>query len=137
MPAACVFDASAMLALIFRERGHAALEAIVARRRVHMSSVNVAETLHVAQRRGHRRSRDQLYDDLVALGIRIEPVGPEEALEIAYLLERAVALPPPARTLSLGDAACLALATRLGIPAVASDAAWEVLDERLEVLPFR
>jgi ribonuclease VapC len=39
--------------------------------------------------------------------------------------------------LSLGDRACLALAQRLGVPALTADRAWTELELAIEVIPIR
>lgn len=62
---------------------------------------------------------------------------------MAYLIGKSDDLyskEPRLGRLSLGDAACLAVARRLGLPALASDATWEVLggpSDSVRVLPFR
>ena len=76
---------------------------------------------------------------------RVVTVGPlieEDGEEIAYLLERsdvmAVKGGNSRGSLSLGDAACLAVARRMDVVAVVSDGTWEILEvPGLKVRPFR
>ena len=60
------------------------------------------------------------------------PFGPEDVLRVA-------ALRPLTKTqgLSLGDRVCLALAQRLGLPALTTDSAWNNLDAGVEVRVVR
>jgi PIN domain nuclease of toxin-antitoxin system len=76
-----------------------------------------------------RRLRDQgLLDDL----LRVEPLDTEDALKIAQLrpATRGVGL-------SLADRACLALASRFGLPALTTDRAWLGLEVGVEVVVVR
>jgi ribonuclease VapC len=122
-----VLDASALLAFMFRERGHARVAELI--EQCCMSTVNEAEVLGRFARDGH----DPGAVSAALRTTRIEWVdfGEEHA-------KRAAALVPSTRALglSLGDRACLALALERGLDAVTADAAWAQLDlgVRIEVL---
>ncbi len=134
-----VLDASAILAVLFRERGSETVLKVIEAGAV-TTPTGLAEALTVAQRLGHRRSRSDLVDDLTELGLDVEPLLAQDAAEMAHLLITASVASqsqPKLGSLSLGDAACLSVATRLGLPVVVSDGTWEALDLRVKVLPFR
>jgi ribonuclease VapC len=134
-----VLDASAILAVLFKERGHEAVLKVIRAGAV-TTPTGLAESLTVARRKGHRRTRDQLIDDVSELGVEVIALVPEDAREMAHLLERSDAIASRGTQLgrlSLGDAACLAVAHRLDLPAIVSDTTWEILDAAIRVLPFR
>ncbi len=138
MPVA-VLDASALVALIFKEKGHEAVGKVLAAGAV-TTPTGLAEALDIARRHNHGRTAEQLADDLGELGLEMEPLDLEDGLEMARLLALAAAKKeqqPNIGGLSLGDAACLAVAARLDLPAVFSDGTWEVLDLPVKILPFR
>lgn len=120
-----VLDASAFLAYLRDEPGAEAVADAVAGGAA-ISTVNLAEVLSRAADRGadprrlaHRLTERGLLDGAIA----VEPLTTADAVEIARLR-------PLTRDhgLSLGDRACLALATRLQAPAVTADTAWSDLD---------
>lgn len=134
-----VLDASALVALVRQEKGHEVVLRLVRAGAV-TTPANLAEALTILRQRGYRGSVDDIVDDLGALGLEVEPMLMEDGVEMARMLEAAraaTAKQPNIGGLSLGDAACLAVAKRLGVPAVASDGTWEVLDLGVRVLPFR
>ncbi len=134
-----VLDASAIVAVLFRERGCDVVVKVI-RAGATTTPTGLAEALTVARRKGHRRTRDELLEDLALLGIEVTPIVEQDAAEMAYLLDRSDELrarDPRLGQLSLGDAACLAVARRLGLPALVSDGTWEVLGGSAKVLPFR
>lgn len=145
MPGArAVLDASAIVALVLGERGAATVGRVVAAGVATTTPTGMAEALITCHRKGYGAARSELFDDLGQLGLGVEPLIPDDAPEIAFLLERSDALAPagPPGTavgrLSLGDAVCLAVASRLGVPAVVSDGTWEILGvPGLQILPFR
>ena len=63
--------------------------------------------------------------------IEVVPLTADDALAIAELS------PPTRDRLSVGDRACLALATRLGLPVLTADRGWLDLDVGAEVRPIR
>jgi ribonuclease VapC len=111
-------DASALLAMLFAEPGAEVVADAIAGGAV-MSAVNYSEveTVLVRQRRDPetilRPVRQQL---------PVEPFADADALAAAALHPRTAG-----KGLSLGDRACLALAQRLGVPAVTAEHAWAEL----------
>jgi ribonuclease VapC len=142
---AAVLDASAVVGLVLKQHGWGVVWTIVQSGAAVTTSPGLAEALITCRRKGYRGTREELVADLLELGLRIEPVIEDDAMEIAYLLERSDAMGGShgkeanrLGSLSLGDAACLAVAHRLGAVAVVSDGTWEALGvEGLEILPFR
>ena len=110
-----VLDASALLAFLQHERGHAAVAPILEDAAI--SAVNLSEVLQKSAAAGV--STEGLEADLQAVGIRVYAFDAEDAASAAELW-------PSTRKLglSLGDRACLALARRLHAPAYTADRAW-------------
>jgi PIN domain nuclease of toxin-antitoxin system len=120
-------DASALLAFMFRERGHQRVAALLTD--CCMSTVNEAEVLARFVRDGHDEA-------LVADRLRHTPIEwvdftGAHARRAAGLIRHTAAL-----GLSLGDRACLALALERGVPAVTADATWAklALEVAIEVI---
>ncbi|MGJ7908658.1 type II toxin-antitoxin system VapC family toxin [Actinopolyspora sp. H202] len=115
-----VLDASALLALTYREDGHEHVTEQLAAGAV-ISAVNWSE---VSQKLAFQSGNaEQIGEMLVATGLRIEPFGADDA-------RRAARLYPHTRAagLSLGDRSCLALAARFGRVALTADGAWKAID---------
>ena len=121
-------DASALLALLFREPGTDSVRDVL--RGSVMSAVNWAEVLQVTIRKGG--DIEGLRDDLEQRGLSFAPFDEDDADATAelYPLTRD-------RQLSLPDRACLALAQRLRLPALTGDRVWAELDVGIEVRLFR
>lgn len=128
--AACVLDASAVLAWLFGEGGAETVEKVLGVSA--LSTVNLAEVLYRADEEGMKTG--SLEEDLVSLGLSVEPFTSEDA----HLVEevRRVARRSGAR-LALADCCCLATGIRLNLPVVGGDQAWESLRLGIEVRPFR
>jgi ribonuclease VapC len=126
----CVFDASAVLAWLFVERG----ERIVDRMLEHaaISTVNLAEVLYRADEEG--MLTDALERDLEALGVQVVPFVNEDA-RLLVEVRRTARL--QGVRLSLADCCCLATGLRLNLPVVGGDQAWESLQVGVEVVPLR
>lgn len=116
-----MLDASALLAALLAESGH---ERVLAR--LPDASISAVNWSEVAQRVYERSVETEAHATvrgvrarLEAVGTRIVPFGTEDA-------EEAARLRPATRSagLSLGDRACLALARRLGLPALTADRTW-------------
>ncbi len=118
-PYSCVLDASALLALLQQEPGAETVETLL--EEAVISSVNWSEVVQKSLDRGV--GLDNLREDLKALGLSIAPFDVEDA-EIAAALRRGTA----ELGLSLADRACIALASRLSIPALTTDSAWAELE---------
>ena len=134
-----------MVALVAKERGHEVIRKVIAAGNAVTTPTGLAEALDSLRRRGYGGSREDVVADLEELGLRVEPIVEEDALEMAFLLARSAGLAErneadagKVGALSLGDAACLAVAHRLDAIAVVSDGTWEVLGvPGLKVHPFR
>ena len=88
--------------------------------RAAISAVNWAEVVQKSLAKG--LALEALREGVKALGVAILPFDAEDAETAARLWEetRRVGLSP-------GDRACLALALRLGVPALTADPAWSRL----------
>jgi ribonuclease VapC len=131
---ALVLDASALLAHLRDEPGAEVVAEAVASGTA-ISAVNLAEVFSRAADRGADPAT--LATELTRIGlldgaITVEPFTAADAIETARLrpLTRVAGL-------SLGDRACLALARRLGAPALTADAAWQEVAHGVELRPIR
>jgi ribonuclease VapC len=111
-----VFDASAIMALVFHEPGADKLTARILAGAT-ASTVNVAEVQARLVSRG--QSPDDAWQDSLAFVADVEPFTLEQA-KVAGTL---VAQTKP-YGLSLGDRACLALALELNAPVYTTDKIW-------------
>lgn len=119
-----VLDASAALALLFAEPGGERVQPWLAQ--ATMGSVNVAEVLGKLIERGQNSAHAWKLFSLLAL-----PVAAFDG----ELARGTAQLGPLTRRqgLSLGDRACLALARKLGLPAVTADRRWARLEIGVEI----
>jgi ribonuclease VapC len=129
-----VLDASALLALLKGEPG-AERVAEALERGAYLSAVNLAEVLSKLADWGEDPAEAQARMAQVGLlgaAVEVLPFTGEDALEVARLraLTRAYGL-------SFGDRACLALAQRLGLPALTAERAWAELDLGIPVEVLR
>ncbi|MFD9965036.1 type II toxin-antitoxin system VapC family toxin [Amycolatopsis sp. NPDC058986] len=115
-----VLDASAILALLYREPGHDVVAGHLADAVV--SAVNWSEVVQKLAQRGHP-SPEGAANGLLSLGVRVALFDERDAVAAAKLW-------PTTRSagLSLGDRACLAVASNLSGVAVTADQAWAELD---------
>lgn len=111
-----VLDSSALLALLLGEPGSDRVRSVLAESA--LSTVNLAEIV------GHFARNGAAEPDIrrVLEPLPVDPVGFDDELAFAAGL-----LLPATRPagLSIGDRACLALALRLGVPALTADHSWE------------
>jgi len=112
-------DASALLAMLFGEPGAEIVADEIAGGAT-TSAVNFSEVANVLVR--HQRDPAKILGP-VREQLAVEVFTEADALAAAALYPRTVN-----KGLSLGDRACLALAQRLGCPAVTADQAWAELD---------
>ncbi|MCB9740036.1 MAG: type II toxin-antitoxin system VapC family toxin [Deltaproteobacteria bacterium] len=123
-----VLDASALLAFLFREPGHEAVARVLDR--AVMSTVNLAEVLARFARDGH---------DVAQIRLRLESGAVELVPFDAVQAQICANLLPTTRSagLSLGDRACLALASARGCEAMTADRAWAALDVGVVIRTIR
>lgn len=113
---ASVLDASAVLTYLQQEPGYEIVQLALAAGAC-ISAVNLAEVLSKVASKGV--DAVLVSERLDALGLQIIDFSGEDALLSAQLY-----LKTKSAGLSLGDRACLALASRLGSVALTSDTAW-------------
>ena len=126
--AECVFDASAILAAIAGEPGADEVEAALGDACV--SAVNLAEVASKLAREHH--DIEEIRATLAALAFDVVDFDEEQALEVARLLPLT-----RAAGLSLGDRACLALASLRGVPAMTADRDWAALNLGVQIVLIR
>ncbi len=121
-------DASALLALLFRENGHEIVASHIDD--CCLSTVNLSEVIARFARDGH--DPQIALHQLAATSIEIVPFTANQAALAAAFL-------PPTRHLglSLADRACLALALSRGIPALTADQVWQQANIGVEVVIIR
>lgn len=115
-----IYDASALLAVVFNEPGAEAVLEHLAQPGGEISAVNWSEVAAKLAERGLRT--EKISGELSAFGLDIVPFDEVLALHAA-------ALRPLTRTLGLsfGDRACLALTQLRGGVAITADASWRRL----------
>ena len=127
-------DASALLALLQNERGAEVVEDAIADGAT-ISTVNLAEALSTMARKGADPATalaTMTERGVLGGAITVEPFTLADAVEAARLR------PLTANAgLSLGDRSCLALARRLGTPALTADHPWRGIDLPVEVRSIR
>jgi PIN domain nuclease of toxin-antitoxin system len=123
-----VFDASALLALLNGEPGASRVQARLPQAVI--GAVNLSEVLAKLIDAG--MPENAAAASVAALGLRI--IDFDESLA-----RSAAALRPATRKLGLsfGDRACLAVAHRLGCPALTADRAWNRLQLGVQVVVIR
>jgi PIN domain nuclease of toxin-antitoxin system len=121
-------DASALLAFLFRETGHAQVGALL--EDACLSSVNLSEVIARFVRDGH--DAGTVLRRLTATSIELVPFTAADAALAASLMPETRPL-----GLSLGDHACLALALARKIPAVTADRTWARLRIGVEIQVVR
>ena len=113
-----VLDSSAVLAVIFQEKGAEIVEPMLDTSKI--SSVNVAEVFTKLTEKGVLTK--QTIDDFQQLGLEIIDFDFEQAAKVAELRPLTKHL-----GLSLGDRCCLALAILHNTTAVTADKDWQTL----------
>ncbi len=129
-----VLDASALLAYLQGEPGAERVAEVLVLGAA-ISSVNWAETLTKLAERGQdpEAVATQLRDrGLLNKTLLVYPVDESLARKIAQLR-----LPTRSEGLSLGDRACLALASQLKKPVITTDRAWNSLNLAVEIRLIR
>jgi len=129
-----VLDASALMAFIHGEDGKAAVAAALAGRSA-ISVANWAEVLSkVAERGGDPVALELDYRERGFIGraLAIEGMTEADCVQVGRLRPLTIR-----QGLSLADRACLALAARLGVPALTTDRSWAEVDAPAEVQLIR
>lgn len=126
---AIVLDASALLAYLRSEPGAEAVQRLLGTDTV-IGAVNLAEVVSKLVEAGW--SEQSIRDTFGATQAQPVAFEREDAYVTGLLRERT-----RHRGLSLGDRACLALALRLGAPALTADRSWGDLDLGIEVVLIR
>lgn len=121
-------DASALLAMLFAEPGAEMVADTIAGGAV-TSAVNLSEVATVLIR--HKKDPQEILDP-VREQLAVEPFTDADALAAAALFPKTTT-----KGLSLGDRSCLALAQRLGAPAVTAEHVWAELELDIEVQLIR
>lgn len=123
-----VFDSSALLAVVFRERGSEA--AARALNGAMISAVNAAEVVSRLVDSGTGAAAARAV--LLAFGLTIRPFDTALAIDAGLLRAATRAL-----GLSLGDRACMALARRERARVITADRSWAALDIGVEIALIR
>jgi len=124
-----VLDASCLMAVFLKEVG--AEVVLEHARQSIISAVNIAEIVHVSLRKSSM-NENRIRDNLDSLGMRIHPFDVHLAYETAKIKMAGTHL-----GISLGDAACLALARQMDLPVLTGDRAWMELDIGVHVRMIR
>lgn len=135
-----VLDASALIALVCQERGWNVINAILASGNAVATPIAIAEAFGSLRRKKSMKSQ-RVLDDLLALGLEIVELLPEDAREMDFIQERAdlaAAKIKSPKQLSIADAACMAVGDRLNATVVFSDNFWNIVDlPGIEIQAFR
>ena len=125
---AYIFDSSAVIALIGKERGCEEIEDLVDG--AFISAVNIAEVVSSLSQRG--LESEAVAKSLGALGLQVIPLDAPLAYRVGALraLTRSLGL-------SLGDRACLATAESLNATALTADRVWKKLDLGVDIRVIR
>lgn len=129
MKAECVLDASAILAVLFAEPGSQKVQEWM-RSGAAVSAVNLAEVATELQSFGV--DDEQIHEDIEALQLVAVPFDQTLAYLAARLHRKTFT-----KGLSLGDRACLATASHLGLPAVTADRSWKIAGLGINVQTVR
>jgi ribonuclease VapC len=121
-----VLDASAVLAYLWKEKGWSKVEQHLLSESVLISSVNLAEVASKALERG--MDQQVAREMLANLGMQEIAFDSGAAWKCALLR-----VPTRQLGLSLGDRACLALASATGSTAVTADQSWKKLATKVMI----
>jgi len=119
-----VLDASALLAMLHGEPGGDEIQGLL--ETAVISSVNWSEVVQKSLER--KVETEGMREDLEALGLKIVPFSAAHAERTASLRAKTRHL-----GLSLGDRACLALASALRLPALTTDRPWADLSLDIDI----
>ena len=141
MPQESLLDASALLALIFRESGWKVIDAIAEMGLALTTPIALAETLEICRRKKTGISQDEIRTLLGLKNIQVVSVIEDDAVEAGYIYKKASEHNLSSKRkihISLADVMLLAVGKRLDALVVFSDNEWELIDlPGIKVLPFR
>jgi ribonuclease VapC len=124
----CVLDASAIIALFKQEPGWETVADVMPNGCA--SAVNFAEVVEWMSRAA--RPEHEIFAEVNALRFAVFDFDRPRAMAAGLLARQTRRL-----GLSLGDRACLALASELGLPVVSADRPWQGLDLGVEIRLIR
>ncbi len=132
-----IIDSSALLAWLFKEPGYKTVAQILAHSIAPVSVIT--EVLYIAIGQGYRATSEQIFQDIVSMGVEIEPILVEDSIRAAELIavSRAMKKGKKDPSLSLGDGLCIAVAERLELAITGDDVYWSHCDLKVKYLPFR
>lgn len=128
MSRSVVLDASALLAMLFKEAGGESVVGYLTDSK--LSAVNCSEVVAKAIDVGMRP--EEAHQLLSALPCQIIPFDHDHAFRAARLRSATKPL-----GLSLGDRACLSLGLKLGVPVVTADRSWADCNVGVQVIFIR
>lgn len=141
MPRISLLDASALVALIFREPGWRTVDAIAESGLALTTPIALAETFEICRQKKTGISQDEIRNLLSLKGFQIVPVMEDDAVEAGYIYKKAAEHNSKSKKqlrVSLADVTLLAVGKRLEAVVVFSDNEWELIDlPGIEVRPFR
>lgn len=123
-----VIDASALLAMLFAEPGAGRVADAIGEGAA-TSTVNLSEVATILIR--HQCDAEGILEP-VSEQVSVEPFTDRDAFAAATMYPQTAS-----RGLSLGDRSCLALAHRLGVPALTAEHAWTDLPLDIDVQLIR
>ena len=115
-----VLDASALMAVVNSEPGAGRVEEALDAGAT-MSTVNLSEVVAKLAEAG--LPEQSVLDVIGPVGLQFAVFDAEDAVSAGLLR-----LPTRSAGLSFGDRACLALASRIGVPVLTADRAWAAVD---------
>ena len=141
MTAQTLLDASALVALVRKEKGWQVLDAITDTGLSATTPNALAEALQVLRLGKTGISSSEIVELLKLKGVQVEPMIEDDGIEAACLykeVDEHNAKSKISVSLSLGDVTLLAVGKRLECIVVFSDHTWELLNlPGIRLMPFR
>ena len=141
MPVYNLLDDTALVALIRRERGWEALDAITNSGSSKTTPNALAEALQILRLKKTGISSAEAVEFLKLKEIRVIPIIEDDGIEAAYIYKKVDEHNSRSKlkvNVSLGDVTLLAVGKRLQSIVVFSDHAWELLNlPSISLMPFR
>ncbi len=141
MPRGTLLDASALIALILRERGWKTIDALGQTGLAMTTSNALLETFEVCRMKNTGLSQSEILSLLTLKEINVVSVEEADAVEGGFIYRKAAEHNQKGGahvSVSLGDVTLLAVGKRLDAIIVFSDNEWELIDlPGIEIKPFR